>query len=394
MQSRHLPRPDLWVGAFMIIIIMGTALVSPLYPLYQRAWDLTAGEVTRLYVVYMVGALASLLMLGRLADQFGYRYVMAAALVLDVIGTVLSMAAPGYTLFCFGRFLIGIAVSLSTTSGTVGVVSLVPERLRSAAPLMVSLFVGSGFAVGPVLGGFVGEWAEHPLLAAHVPSIVLLAGALVALFFLPAVPGRSTFSVSSLIPRLSWTTPENTVRLALACCFPFLGFGIFGFYASVSPMLIRNFTGLSGPAVTGLYIGTFLVCALAVQFGARGIPTRKAAVTAALLMAVGNLVMAVNLRAGSMVLFVGGVVIAAIGHGLCFLSSTTVLHECATVENRGGLTATYWAIGYSGSIFPLMLLGLASDRFGTEMAVTGFCSIIVALCLLVALLAWLRGSAR
>ena len=54
-------RPYLWVCFAMIVGVMGTALASPLYPLYQEAWGLSASDITVLYVTYMGSALMSLL---------------------------------------------------------------------------------------------------------------------------------------------------------------------------------------------------------------------------------------------------------------------------------------------------------------------------------------------
>jgi MFS family permease len=386
VQRLQLSRPDLGVGAIMIVVLMGTALVSPLYPLYQAEWALSAGQVTLLYVTYMSGALTSLLVFGRLADQIGFGKVIGGALGLALAGTCLTLCAPDYLVFCFARFLVGIAASLVTTAGTLAVINLAPERSRQAVPLLTSLFVSIGFALGPILGGMIGQWAPNPLVVAHLPSAALLLASVVVFLLIPKRGGRGGFTIGTLLPRLSWTTNEHSIRFALGCCLPFLGFGIFGLYASLAPMLVQNFIGLSGPAIRGLYIGTFLVGTMIFQIAARRVATRKAAVIALLLMALGNLIMWANLSAGSVILFVAGVCIASAGHGFCLLSSTTIMHQSAIHEKRGALAATYWAIGYSGSIFPLLLLGWASDRWGMQAAVTVFCAAAAMLCLTIALL--------
>ena len=394
MRPIQLPRPDLWVGAIMIVVLMGTALVSPLYPLYQAAWSLDASQVTQVYVIYMLGALLSLLLFGRLADQIGYRKVMGGALVTGLVGTILSICADDFATFCIARFIVGVAASLITTSGTIGVIRLTPASRQASAPLMTGLFVSGGFALGPLVGGIAGQWIPQPLVSAHLPSLIFLIVSMVAFCFLPALPGKGRLTAGGLVPRLSWTGREHSVELALACCLPFLGFGIFGLYASMAPMLIRNFTGLEGPFISALYIGTFLIGTAIFQIVARSVPSRRGAVIALVLMALGNAVMWANLGAGSVVLFVAGVCIAAMGHGFCLMSSTTIMHRVASDENRGGLTATYWAIGYSGSIFPLLLLGVAADRWGAVAAASGFCAIAVATCIILAIVIALRGRAR
>ena len=59
MQTRW--PPYAWVCFSMCVGVMGTALASPLYPLYQQAWGLQPSHITQIFVAYMFGALASLL---------------------------------------------------------------------------------------------------------------------------------------------------------------------------------------------------------------------------------------------------------------------------------------------------------------------------------------------
>lgn len=55
-----------WVGFALVVGVMGAALISPLYALYQQAWQLRASDISMLYVLYMCGGLCALLFLGRL----------------------------------------------------------------------------------------------------------------------------------------------------------------------------------------------------------------------------------------------------------------------------------------------------------------------------------------
>ena len=76
---------------------MGTALASPLYPLYQAHWGLLPSHITGIYVAYMLGALASLLLLGRLSDRFGFLPVLRSGLMLVTVG-VLALPATSENL--------------------------------------------------------------------------------------------------------------------------------------------------------------------------------------------------------------------------------------------------------------------------------------------------------
>ena len=65
-----------WVGFALVVGVMGAALISPLYALYQQAWQLKASDISLIYVLYMCGGLCALLFLGRLPDRIGFQRVM------------------------------------------------------------------------------------------------------------------------------------------------------------------------------------------------------------------------------------------------------------------------------------------------------------------------------
>ena len=54
----------------MIVGVMGTALISPLYALYKDAWQLQASDISLIYVIYMGGALCTLLLAGSPATTY------------------------------------------------------------------------------------------------------------------------------------------------------------------------------------------------------------------------------------------------------------------------------------------------------------------------------------
>src|SRR5690606_6106584 len=94
--------PYAWVSYAMIVGVMGTALISPLYALYKETWHLQASQVSFIYVIYMAGALCSLLFLGRMPDRVGFLPVMRWGLVLALVGTVVSLAAWDMASLCVG----------------------------------------------------------------------------------------------------------------------------------------------------------------------------------------------------------------------------------------------------------------------------------------------------
>ena len=165
--------PFVWVSFALIVGVMGTALISPLYALYKEAWNLRASDISHIYVMYMGGALCTLLFLGRLPDRVGFRPVMQFGLVMAMIGTFISMIAWNVSSLSVGRLIVGVAASMVTTSATLGLAKLSPVGNVQRVAMMSGFLIAFGFGVGPLVGGVIGQWAPYPLVTTYVPTLIL-----------------------------------------------------------------------------------------------------------------------------------------------------------------------------------------------------------------------------
>lgn len=392
LQPRHS------VALSMVAALLGTALVSPLYPLYQDAWGLSAGDVSNLYVIYMIGALSGLVFLGRLGDRIGYTATLVAALLLALVGSVICMAAQGMTVLAIGRFMVGIAGTMATSAGAAGYINLTPPERKANATLKCSLLVSFGFGAGPVIGGIVGQWMPMPLVVAHVPSIVSMLLAVVLMSRIePRMPVselKGRLSLRDFMPALTWPKGDTALVFALASVLPFITFGVFGLYASMAPSIVRNVLGLGGPVVSGLGIAFILTGSCITQIVFKRMHYGHSALIGLGMLALSNGLMIFNLGSGSAMLFSIGLCATAIGHGASMFAGSQVVNLIADHTNRSSLTASYWAVGYCGSIVPMIGTGIMADLWGMNLAVTVFCSTVVVMCvvgLVLFLLAQMTG---
>lgn len=172
----------------MCVGVMGTALASPLYPIYQAAWKLRPSDITHIFVLYMCGVLVSLLFLGRLTQRFGFLPILRAGLIVMTTGVVVSALAWNVPSFMVARMLIGLASGMITTSASVGMVQASPGKDPRRIAALTTVAMTLGFGIGPLLGGVMAQWVPHPLLTAYIPTTLMGALAIYALFQLRAEP--------------------------------------------------------------------------------------------------------------------------------------------------------------------------------------------------------------
>lgn len=373
----------------MIVGVMGTALISPLYALYKETWQLQASDISLIYVIYMGGALCSLLFLGRLPDRLGFRKVMQAGLILALVGTVISMLAWSMTSLIVGRVFVGVASSMLTTSATMGLALLSRPGQMQRVAMMTGFLLAFGFGLGPLVGGIMGQWMPAPLMTAYVPTLVLGALGWWALTRLElpenAQPVQThAFHWRDVLPKLTWTESRDSLAFVLTSALPFLAFGVFGLYASMSPLFLDKLVPWHGPFVSGSSIAVILLASACVQIMAGRLPTYLCGTAGLLGLALSNALLMANLWAGSAWLFVLGVVLTAMGHGMSMLAGMGMINRIAKPHNRSGLLSTYLVIGYIGSMLPMMAIGWIADHWGMNVAVSAFCSFVVLLAVTVA----------
>jgi len=380
--------PFAWVSFAMIVGVMGTALISPLYALYKEAWQLQASDISLIYVVYMSGALCSLLFLGRLPDRAGFKAVMQAGLVLTLLGTFLSLVAWNMTSLIVGRFIVGVASSLMTTSATQGLAVLSRPGHVQRVAMVTGFLMALGFGLGPLVGGIMGQWAPYPLVTTYIPTLVLggLGLYVLARLELPpaALPRQAgRLRLQDVLPKLTWPEPSASTAFVLTCMLPFLAFGVFGLYASMSPLFLDRLVPWHGPVVSGTAIAVILLASACVQVLVGNLPTQWCGLGGLLSLALSNALLMVNLWVGSAWLFVLGVACTAMGHGMSMLSGMSMVNRIAIPSNRSGLLSTYLVIGYIGSMLPMLGMGWLADHWGMTVAVCSFCAMVIVLGLVV-----------
>lgn len=366
----------------MCVGVMATALASPLYPLYQSAWGLHASDITVIFVAYMIAALCSLLLLGRMSDRIGFLATLRGGLVVVTLGLVLSAVAWNAWVFTLSRIGIGIASGMITTSAAVGLTQLNRHPDPRRAVSMTTFAMTLGFGLGPLVGGLIAQWAPRPLASAYVPTIAMGVLAVYALYRVRIEPQPRAAASRAEARRTGpadWLPhvglPPRAVRRPfwIGCGGAFSAFGVFSLYASLAPSLMLEIVPWHGPAVSGVALAAILFLSSAFQLGTRRLATKTCAVAGMAAMTVCNVLLLLTTWTGAAWLFIPTVLVTAFGHALANVTGMSVVNKIATPQTRAGLLSTYLVTGYVGSIVPILGVGWLSDRVGLQAAIMSYC---------------------
>ena len=223
-----------FVAYAFAVTMMGTTLPTPLYPLYNRAFDLAPVLTPVIFATYALGVVATLLFLGYLSDEIGRRPMMLAAVCLSAASAVTFLLAKGLTALLVGRVLSGLSAGIASGTATAWLVDLAGRRGKQHATLLAVAANIGGLALGPLAAGLLAGLAPAPLRLPFVVNLALLAPALLGVWAAPevlAVPSkRIRLRMQSMrVP------PEVSDIFPPAATVGVCAFAVAGVFSAVAP---------------------------------------------------------------------------------------------------------------------------------------------------------------
>ncbi len=175
------------VFIILFLDIMGIAIIVPVLPSYLK--ELTGDTISEaavdggwLLLVYSGMQFLFAPLIGNLSDRFGRRPILLASVLTFALDNLICALAVSYWMLFVGRVLAGISgASFSTAAAYIADVSDDSNRAKNFG--LIGIAFGTGFALGPVLGGLLGEFG--PRIPFYGAAALSFANFLVAWFLLP-----------------------------------------------------------------------------------------------------------------------------------------------------------------------------------------------------------------
>lgn len=381
------------IAAIFILFTAASAVPSPLYVVYQEAWDFSATALTFVFAIYVVGLLGSLLVVGALSDHIGRRPVLGAAIALETVALVLFIAAGDITVLAIARILQGIATGAAMTTLGASLVDLNPPHAPGRAGLVNGVAPLGGLAVGALGCGALVQYAPEPthLVFALLLAGMVLAGILVAL--MPETSSRRPGAKQSLRPKVGIPVrlrPQVYALVPILAASWTLG----GLYLSLGPSVAVSVFGLESHLIGGFVVTLLCGTGAATAFVLRDWTSDRALNLAGYLLAAGMVVTLAGVEFDLVLLTAIGTVIAGVGFGASALGSFGTLARIAGPDERGELFAVAFVISYVTFSVPAVIAGFASGTSFGLRATTIVYGIVVAMLAVAALLAQRRLMAR
>jgi MFS family permease len=380
---RWLSRPAAFAAAAAVYILFMSAssAPSPLYVIYQSEWNFSATTLTTVFAVYVLGMIATLLVLGALSDHIGRRPVLAAAIALEAVSMVLFITADGVPVLLIARLVQGIATGGALTTLGATLVDLNPPHAPKRAGIVNGVAPTFGLALGALGCGVLAQYAPQPTRLVYILLLVALVLSELLVLVMPETTQRKPGVVRSLQPRLG---VAERLRADLFGLIPILvaSWALGGLYLSLGPSVAASSFGLSSHVMGGLVVTLLCAPASITVFALRGWPTERTLALAATLLLLGTATGLLGMEANSLTLAAVGTAIAGVGFGASALATFGTLTRIAAPAERGELFAVAYLISYLAYSIPAVAAGIATSHVGLHETSVVYSAAVIVFCAL------------
>lgn len=241
--------------AFIFVFrMLGLFMILPVFAVYAQTLTGTSPGLLGLALgIYGLTQGLFQLPFGAISDRLGRKQVIAAGLVVFIIGSIIAALSSSIEGVILGRALQGIGAVGSTIMALVADLTRVEHRTRAMAILGVS--IGFTFTLAMILGPLLNAWISVP-----------------GIFWLTALMG----AISLLILYIAVPTPatKNLIREPFTVCLQTvfkeanlwkLNFGIFCLHAILTasfvaiPILLADQLHIPSQHQWYIYLGVLIV---------------------------------------------------------------------------------------------------------------------------------------
>lgn len=370
------------VAYAFLVVMLGTTLPTPLYPIYGEAFGLSPLMITIIYAVYAIGVIGALLVFGHLSDRIGRRYILIPGVVLSAVSALVFLFTGGIIPLFMGRVLSGLSAGLFTSTATATLVNLAPQHRQGMASMIASGVNMLGLGLGPLLAGFLAQYFAYPMRFVFVVDFVILIPAFIAIWFMlepVKVRKKATFRIQKLrVP------PEVRATFIRAVIPVFAGFSMLGLFTAVSPTFLQEVLHFDNQAILGGIVFSGFCASAIGQLLLTNTSDRVVLVIGSVVLMIGITFVGFALHLRSLIILLIGAIVSGIGQAFSFRAGLASVNAKTSAGDRGEVSSSFFTIAYIALSIPVVGVGLLAKWIGIQMAGIVF-SIVIALLALIAL---------
>jgi MFS family permease len=340
------------LASVTVSFLASASAPTPLYPTYQAEWGFSSLAVTTIFAVYAIAVLVALLFFGRLSDHLGRKPVLLAAMFVQVLTMGLFASANGLGMLLLARVVQGLAAGVAIAAVGAGLLDL--DKGRGA--IANAITTPTGTATGGILSGVFVTLLPAPqqLIFLVLGAVMVAQGIGIAFMRETLVPRAGV--LASLKPQFAFS---DAIRAPLLRAAPAIvaTWAAAGVFASLSPAMVRELTGMFSPLLSGLAMFAMAGSGGVAVYLLRHLEPRRSMKFGAISLALGVVLIVPALSLGLLALFYIALMLAGIGFGSGFQGAVRSVVASAKAHERAGVLSVVFVLAYLAMGLPAIGAG-------------------------------------
>lgn len=366
------------VIAGAVIVMLGFGLIVPVQPLFAKEFGVGDLEVSYIVTGFAAMRLVGNVFVGRSVGRFGERFTTVLGAIIVGLSSLACAAAQSYEWLLIARILGGVGSAFYFGGLLSFMLGRVKPEQRGRASSLFQAGVNAGILVGPALGGLLGGAVGLPA-PFLVYGVMCLLGATWSYRTMAApVAEHLVGPRAGALRTMREMSGDRGFVVALAAGF--IGFAVmFGAVQILLPTLWTDDLGLSRESV-GVPFTVSTAASLLVVLHAGAVVDRRGRrlplMIASGALAVGVVVLS---QATSLWFVLLGMLVVGGATGYTRPSTTAILGDVATEEQRPAAIGAYRVAQDLGGLLGPAMAGVISELFGIRIAFLAMASLAAAM---------------
>lgn len=380
---RHYPMmPAAFAGLVVFFLFTLSNIPTPLYVIWQRDWGFSSGALTVVFSgTYVAAIMLSLLIVGRVADQYGRRPVLIVGAVCACLASVVFLMSDGVADLLLGRFLSGVTIACTVTAGMAACVDLAPSGRKASGSLFATIGLVSGAGFGPLLAGVIAPLSRNPQIPVFITMLAISVLALAITLLLPLgipSPGHRKRRLLPALPRIP-RVPRGFGRVliwAIATASP--GMTVAAFMAGLAPSVLAGLLHQSNSVTAGIIVCSMFIAGTVAQIPVKRLDMRAQLAVGPMcaLLAMGIVALCVTI-VPDVALFALAAILCGIAQGTGQLAAVALIGTTIDRTHRSESNAALNLVSYIPTAVLPILCGYAADGIGLAWACLAFAILII-----------------
>lgn len=375
--------PQALVAALAIIVLVsGSTSISSLFVSYRAQWGISSADIAIVFSVYVGSLLPTLVFFGGLAERFGRRPVVAAAVLAMVVGMAILAGAHNLAGLIVARLFQGVAIGLAAGALT----AALSESYRGRLPVgnVLQSVAAVALFTGPVISAIAFNLGGG-LNLSYVPELVLVVGLFA---FVPFLAERPTNPVTAKPVDQPFSPAAVSHALRFALPVAFVSWAGLSLFLSLVPAFLGNALHATNPAVGAAAVVAAQLASLMVAFALRNMAPERAGIGGSFVSVAGLVLLVIGTATTSWPLVILATLLVGGGSGLASAASFGIAGRIGR-GHRALVFSRWYIAAYAGYSIPALAIGLIAAHTSFAFA---FSVVTAALAAIAATLPALRSG--